>query len=242
MRVSQKIQKQIQELPEGATFDYQSLLIEREEYTAATKVLERLIKKHIIDRVSSGIFYKPKRTIFGTLKPNEEEILKTYLFENGKRIAYITGVSLYNRMGLTTQVPSTIKIACREKRIFASVGSLKGKGVKSYVDVTDNNYYLLEILDALKDFNQIPDLDANSGITILADKLKILSEKEVVQLMALALKYPPRVRALLGAIIELFLPGADLTQLKNSLNPLSEYKYYISDLALPNARIWKVKL
>lgn len=242
MRVAQKIEQQIQQLPEGTTFDYQTLMVERNEYTAASKALERLIKKEIINRVSSGIFYKPKQTVFGTLKPNEQELLKTYLFEDGKRIAYITGTSLYNRLGLTTQVPKVIKIACRDKRIFATVGSIKGKAVKSYVDVTDKNYYLLELLDALKDFNQIPDLDSESAIILLANKFKSLSSKELDLLIAIALKYPPRVRALLGAILEKYNAETNLSALRNSLNPLSEYQYNIPQTALPNRANWKLKL
>jgi predicted transcriptional regulator of viral defense system len=242
MTVSKRIDQRIQQLQAGTTFDYQMLLVEREEYAAATKALERLIKKEIIKRVSSGIFYKPKETVFGTLKPNEEELLKTYLFENGKRIAYITGLSLYNRLGLTTQVPKTIKIASRDKRIYASVGTLKGKPVKSYIDVTDKNYYLLEILDAAKDFNQIPDLNAESGIIILTDKLRKLTDKEISQIILFALKYPPRARALIGSILELMDNKLNLTQLKISLNPLSEFEYNINESVLPNARTWRIKL
>ena len=242
MTVSKKIDQRILQLQDGTTFDYQSLLVEREEYAAATKALERLIKKEIIKRISSGIFYKPKQTAFGVLRPNEEELLKTYLFENGKRIAYITGLSLYNRMGLTTQVPRTIKIASRDKRIYASVGTVKGKPVKSYIDVTDKNYYLLEILDAVKDFNQIPDLNAESGILILTERLKKISQKELDQIIQFALKYPPRARALIGAILELIDNKLDLILLKNSLNPLSEFEYNIKEGVLPNALNWRIKL
>jgi len=242
MRVAQKIVQQIQQLPEGTTFDYQTLIVDRAEYAAASKALERLIKKEIINRLSSGVFYKPKKTVFGTLMPNEQEVLKIYLFEDGKRIAYITGVSLYNRLGLTTQIPKIIKIACRDKRIFASVGNIRGKAVKSYVDVTDDNYYLLELLDALKDFNQIPDLNPESALTLFANKLNLLSNKELNSLITIALKYPPRVRALLGAILEKFNVESNITALINSLNPFSEYQFNIPQTLLPNGISWKLKL
>jgi len=241
MTVSKRIGQRIQQLQTGTTFDYQTLMVEREEYAAATKALERLIKKEIIKRVTSGIFYKPKETVFGALKPNEEELLKTYLFENGKRIAYITGLSLYNRMGLTTQIPKIIKIACRDKRIYASVGTLKGKPVKSYIDVTDKNYYMLEILDAVKDFNQIPDLNVDSAILILTERLKKLIDKEISQIIQYALKYPPRTRALIGSILELMDNKINLKELKKSLNPLSEFEYNIKEGVLPNAKEWRIK-
>ncbi len=86
------------------------------------------------------MFFKPKQTVFGELLPKEEEILKPYLYKNGYRIAYITGIYLYNKLGLTTQIPQTIKIASRNKEIKVNKSNLKIKPAKSYVDVTSKNY------------------------------------------------------------------------------------------------------
>ncbi len=240
MTVAKKIEKKINQIKEGTTFRYQQLSIAPEEYVAATKAIERLINKGIIKRIAAGVFYKQKQSIFGELKPKEEELLKPYLFENGKRIAYITGLSLYNRMGLTTQVPRTIKIASRDKRIRVSAGNIKGKAVKSYVDVTDYNFYLLEILDALKDFNKIPDIDKKSAITILSNKIKKLSEKETKQLTKYSLSYPPRARAFLGAVLDQTNSSKDLTSLIKSLNPLTTYNYGVNEDLLPTSKKWNL--
>ena len=240
MTISKKIEDKVKNLPIGTTFTYQTLSVKADEYAATAKALERLIKKELIKRVSTGVFYKPKQTIFGELMPREEELLKNYLFENGKRIAYITGLSLYNKLGLTTQVPKTIKIASRDKRIFASIGNIKGKPVKSYIDVSDKNYYILEILDALKDFKQIPDMDKKSGLLLLADRIKKWDKKDKTLLIKYALKYPPRVRAILGAILENFITSEDVKPLKESLNPLSQYEYNIAETILPNTKNWNI--
>lgn len=241
MGVTQNIQKQISKLAEGTTFKYEQLAIEPQEFSAAAKALERLIAKGIIKRVSTGVFYKPRKTVFGELKPNEEEILKAYLFHKGKRIAYITGTSLYNRLGLTTQIPKSIKIASRNKRITVSRGNVKATPVKSYVNVTDKNFYVLELLDALKDFKKIPDLDKNSAIKILSTKLKELNPSQTKQLVKCSLAYPPRVRGFLGALLENIQPLSDLTVLKKSLNPLSEYEYGIDKKQLPTVENWNIK-
>jgi hypothetical protein len=241
MGVTQKIQIQISKLAEGTTFKYEQLAVEPQEFVAAAKAIERLIAKGVIKRVSTGVFYKPKKTIFGDLKPNEDELLKPYLFEKGKRIAYITGISLYNRLGLTTQIPRAIKIASRNKRITVSTGNLKATPVKSYVDVTDTNFYLLELLDTLKNFKQIPDLDKSSAIKILSKKLKELKLSETKLLIKCSLVYPPRVRGFLGALLENIETESDLTILKNSLNPLSEYEYGFDKKQLPTAENWNIK-
>jgi len=241
MSVTQKIQKQINRLSEGSTFKYDQLTIDPEEYSAAAKAIERLIEKGIIKRVSTGLFYKPKQSVFGELKPSEGQILKPYLFEKGKRIAYITGTSLYNRLGLTTQIPQIINIASRDKRISISIGDLKTTAVKAYVDVTDKNYYLLELLDVLKDFNKIPDLDKASAIKIITNKLEALNSAEIKLLVKCSLAYPPRARSFLGALLEEVDASTELSLLRKSLSPFSEYEFGIENNLLSTAKNWRIK-
>jgi Family of unknown function (DUF6088) len=241
MTVSQKIEQQLQQIPEGTTFRYQGLSIESSEYPAASKTIERLITKGTLQRASKGVFYKPKQTVFGALQPSENELLKQYLFKDGQRVAYITGASLYNEMGLTTQVPFVITIASKTRRAFTSINYLTIKPAKSYVEVTDDNYKLLGILDAIKDFNRISDRDKNAVITILTNKLKALMPQETANLIKYGLDYPPRVRALLGAMLERANKSLELNTLKASLNPLSKYNYGINNNDLPNALKWQLK-
>jgi len=241
MRVSEKIKKKIKKIPMGTTFTYNDLLIEMSEYTAASKVIERLIGEGVLKRSSNGVFYKPEITVFGEIRPPEEELLKPYLFENGQRMAYITGTSLYNKMGLTTQIPKVIKIACKNKRITASIRGIEVKPVKSYVDVNNDNYYLLEVLDALKDFKTIPDIDEKAGLAILKNRIKSFSEKEISNLVKYVLLYPPRTRAFLGAILELIGEIKYLEKLRSSLNPFSSYDFGIVSRLLSTAANWSIR-
>lgn len=240
MKVVEKIERKINRMQEGTTFKYQQLGIDQSEYSAAAKAMERLIKKGMVKRVSTGVFYKPKQSAFGDLRPREEELLKPYLFQDGKRIAYITGGALYNRMGLTTQVPKTIKVASKVKRVTTKIGKTQVKPVKSYVDVSNENYYLLEILDALKDFKSISDLDKKSAIALLKNKISKLSENDQLKLIRYALKYPPRATALLGAILELSKNKNSLESLRTKLNPLTTYRFGIDKETLPTAPEWNI--
>ena len=241
MKVTKKIEQQVEKFSSGTTFTYKDLPIKKSEYSAASKALERLRKKGKIKRFSKGIFYKPKQTVFGEILPDEEKVITPYLFKNGKRIAYITGLLLYNKMGLTTQIPKEISIASREKRIYVSKGNIKANAVKSYVEVTDENYKYLEFLDALKDWKKIPDLDKKSSIVVLTNLLKKFGEKETSRLINFAMAYPPRVRAFLGALLENSNKKIDLNVLEESLNPLSEYKLGISKDILPTVEKWNIR-
>jgi predicted transcriptional regulator of viral defense system len=241
MSITKKIEERLKSIKEGETFTYEQLSIEKSEYQSAAKSIERLIKKGIIKRVSPGLFFKPKQTVFGELLPSEEEILKPYLFNNGKRMAYITGIYLYNRLGLTTQIPQTIKIASRDKEIKVNKSNIKVKPAKSYVDVTNKNFQYLEILDTIKDFNKIPDLNIENGINILLNIFKKLKNEDVKKILKFSLKYPPRTRALLGALLEEIGTKDNLEYLQESLNPLSEYSFGIKKDILQTVENWKIK-
>ncbi len=240
MKLTQNIRNKIKELPEGKTFGYADLGIATEDYQTAAKVMERLQSKGIVKKISKGVFYKPKQTVFGELKPDYNEQLRTYLFENGKRIAYETGFSLYNRLGLTTQMAFRIKIASRSKRISINRGALKADAVKSYAEVTDRNYELLGFLDAFKDIKRIPDSNVKTSVKILSGKIKDLDEKQIVEMLKYAILYPPRVRALLGAILENANNTVNLQKLKESLNPLSSYELGMKESDLPTLKNWNI--
>jgi Family of unknown function (DUF6088) len=240
MKVSEKIDQKLKLISEGSIFRYDGLSIEPNEYSAAAKKIERLIANGTIIRASKGVFYKPRQTVFGIAKPREEELMKQYLFKNGQRIAYITGSSLYNKMGLTMQVPFNLTIASKTRRTTVSIGNMKIRPARSYADVTNENYYLLGLLDAIKDFNTIPDRDSNLVIKILTNRLKELNADETKEVIQYALMYPPRVRALFGAILENTGKTSELDTIRARLSPLSKYKYGIKNSVLTNASNWNL--
>ncbi len=140
MKVAEQIRKTIQCIPESQPFGYADLGIEAADFYCAAKALERLQKKGTIKKVAKGLFYIPRKTIFGELGPDSNGILERNLFENGKRVAYETGFSLYNKLGLTTQMAFKIKIATKKNPIKIYQGTLQVSSVKSYVDITDQNF------------------------------------------------------------------------------------------------------
>ncbi len=242
MNLSTQIRNRIKQLPEGKTFGYGDLRIAKENYAAAAKALERLQKTGQIKKDSKGIFYKPEKTVFGELQPDYNEQLRPYLFEKGKRIAYETGVSLYRRLGLTTQMAFTIQIASRVKRININRGSLKANAVKSYAEVNDSNYEILGLLDAFKDIKTIPDSSVIQSLKRLTEILTELDEKQTEKLIKYALLYPARVRALVGAILQnIGYKNIVLDKLKQSLNPLSIIKLGLKESELPTKNNWYIK-
>jgi predicted transcriptional regulator of viral defense system len=241
MSVAEQIRKTIETIPESQPFCYADLGIDQTDYVTAAKALERLLKKGTIKKVSKGVFYIPRQTVFGTLGPDNYEILNRYLFKNGKRVAYETGYSLYNQLGLTTQMAFRIKVATQRNRIKINQGPLQVSSVKSYVEVTDDNYVLLGYLDALKDIKNIPDSSPSQAIKRMSALIKALNNSEQEKLVQLALNYPTRARALLGAIADNLKLQVDLSILKESINPLSKVKLSIKQTDLPTIKNWNIQ-
>lgn len=242
MTLTAKIRDKISKFPEGKTFRYEDLCINKSEFLTAAKAMERMQKSGVIKKVSKGVFYKSEKSIFGELKPDYSELLRPYLFENGKRVAYETGTSLYRRIGLTTQMTFRIKIASRSKRITITRGLLKVDSVKSYADVDDNNYEILGLLDAVKDIKRIPDCTVDQAVRRLSVIIKNLSTKQSEELIEYALLYPARVRALLGAVLENNnYEFARWKVLKETLNPFTIIKLGINETELPTIVNWNIK-
>ncbi|WP_299983804.1 DUF6088 family protein [Desulfobacula sp.] len=240
MKVATKIKSKVNRIQSGRIFKYSDLGVPRNEYSAAAKTLSRLVKEKAIKRISTGVFYKPKKTVFGELGPSESEQLRPYLFNGKKRIAYITGAALFNQLSLTTQIPKDIDLASRTKRPASKVGNINVRFVKSYAAINNKNYNLLGILDALKDFKKIPDLNKESAIKRITVMIAELTDREKKNLIKYALDYPPRARAFLGALLELskIEYSEVLDTLKQSLNPLSSYFVGVTQDVLPNSKSW----
>jgi hypothetical protein len=238
MKVAERIRNKIESIPESEPFGYADLDIDKKDFFSAAKSLERLQKKGLIKKVSKGVFYIPRKTIFGELGPDSSSILERYLFENGKRVAYETGFSLYNKLGLTSQMAFKIKIATKNNPIKINIGSLQVSSVKSYVDITNNNYKLLGYLDALKNIKSIPDCSISQAVKRMSFIINDLTPKEKNEIIQYALFYPARTIGLLGAILENLNLNINLTELKNSLNPLTKINLNIKESELPTIKNW----
>lgn len=241
MKVAEQIRTVIQNIPESQPFGYADLGIEASDFFTAAKALERLQKKGEIKKISKGVFYIPRKTIFGELGPDSNGMLERYLFEDGKRVAYETGFSLYNRLGLTTQMAFKIRIATKKNPVKINQGSLQVSSVKSYVDITEKNYQFLGYLDALKDIKRIPDCSVLQATKRMSFLIQALSSKEQSEIIQYALFYPARTRALLGAILENLNLKINLDELKNSLNPLTKINLSIKETDLPAIKNWNIE-
>ena len=142
-------------------------------------------------------------------------------------------------MNLTTQMAFRIKIASN-KRINIHKGAIKARSVKSYAEVTEANYQVLGFLDAIKDIKRIPDCTVANAVKILIKKIESFDDKSVGDLIKYALLYPPRVRAMLGAMLQNIDDGIITEKLKESLNPITTFEIGLKENDLPTIKNWYI--
>jgi len=69
-----------------------------------------------LKKIAKGKYYKAEQTVFGALEPDQYQVVKDLPEDNGKVTGYLTGYSIYNKLGLTTQISSTIQIGKNDVR------------------------------------------------------------------------------------------------------------------------------
>ena len=240
MKTSDYIVNTINRFPRGFVFTYEEFSKQVESKEAIIKALNRMAVSGKIEKLAKGKFYKPEETVFGKLEPPKQQIVKDLLEENGKIVGYLTGLSIYNEQGLTTQVSNTIQIGKNEIRPTFKRGRFTISFIKQKNTITKENIPLLQILDAINQIKKIPDTTLGESVLRIIEIIKTVDEAEISTMQRLALKYPPSTRALLGAIFE-FLKIGEPEILKKSLNAISTYSFPNIETILPTSKNWNIK-
>jgi hypothetical protein len=204
---------------------------------AATKALSRLAQQGVFTRVGKGLYFAPRDTILGKSRPSESAIATIKL--EGK--VRPTGISAANYLGLTTQVPARPQFVAflsnRPKDTGVAKVSLR-RGSRP------NSLPLLEgaLLEFIRARGIFAETSANECYCRLERLLKEqLKMERLLDLCEVALGEPPRVRAILGAIVAYAeLPKSLWEPLKASLNPLTKFEFGLFS-ELPNADQWQAK-
>jgi len=240
MKVPDYIATAIDRLPKGYVFTYADFVTEVNKKEAVIKAINRMVLSGRIAKLSKGKYYKPENTPFGNLQPKQAQVVKDLLEDEGKITGYLTGYSIYNQLGLTTQVSNIIQIGKNEirpnfKRERYTISFIKQKNT-----ITKENIPLLQILDAIRYIKKIPDATIESTCKRLLAIIKDLSDKDKSTIVRLALKYPPATKALLGAMLDELQQSSFTEQLNKTLNPITKYKLTGIGKVLSTTEKWNI--
>ncbi|GEP91504.1 hypothetical protein SAMN05660909_03589 [Chitinophaga terrae (ex Kim and Jung 2007)] len=241
MKVAEYIAEKIKDLPKGYVFSYSDIIKQPENKDAAIKALNRMVSAKKLAKLGKGKYYKVEETVFGKLEPDLYQVVKDLLESNGNVTGYLTGYSIYNKLGLTTQVSNTIQIGKNDIRYPFKRGRYTIAFVKQKNTITKDNIPLLQILDAIRYIKKIPDASPRSSFERLLSLVAALPRADQKKMAGLLLKYPASTRALAGAMLEI-LGNIELAEnLRDTLNPVTVYKIPGIGDSIANAKDWNIQ-
>lgn len=118
------------------------------------KTLERMSKQGSLVHLTKGLYYRPKKSRFGTIPISEKEIIGHYT-NNGRGI--VIGYRLYNQKGLTTQISKRVEV-------LSSVVTEQKKNIQnicvtnSGIDLTQETIPVIETMEILQNYKSIEDI------------------------------------------------------------------------------------
>ncbi len=184
MSHSNKILESINKYSELRIIDAQRLYQEKfndMSEQAFFKTLSRLAKDGEIQRLTKGIYCKPKKGRFGTIGSNERNILEYYVGTN-KNKGVVVGYQMYNKYGLTTQVSKVIEVysnvTLQEKRKIKNVSIHKAT-----LKFDTSTKKMIELLEVLENYQSIEDLNTKGMLKFITDAGSYYNEKTLEKLL-----------------------------------------------------------
>jgi hypothetical protein len=235
----QRVKAQLDQLPPGALVRYADFVQDPSQFAAVAAALSRLSKSGEITRFAKGQYYRPHLSRFGMVPPSDQAVLAVVGATTGQLVPYATGISVYNRLGLTTQVPAVVTLAStrRRRNLPRRLRTVVRPALEQVSDVP-----LLQWLEVLRDVRRIPDASPDRVVMRVAKELRLLAPTARRRLTELACwQAPPRARALLGALLENLPDSRGASRLRQTLNALTTYRLGISAQTLPNRDAWHIR-
>lgn len=209
---------------------------------AAARALSRLAQEGVIQRVRKGVYHVPRETLLGKSRASESEVLQKVLARKSRP----TGVTAANLLGLSTQMAARPELV-----VYASAPPREAGAARIHLRRRARAEPLpgkdAALLEFLRDRGRHGEVGAGETYdrvrAMLLDGIPTASARpaRLRCLRDAALVEPPRVRAMLGALMQWSgLPESLWRPLRESLNPLSRFDFGLFR-ELSNAREWQAK-
>lgn len=203
---------------------------------AVSKTLSRMAKAGELQRISKGLYYRPRQTRFGSSRPSQSEIQKLPIAQKLQP----AGLSAANILGFTTQNSLQSEFATPAnsvpRTIIGATAQVRTRRPETWKHLSNKEAALLDLLRTRAKLSELSPEETKQHL------LECFREGAYFdRLAAVADDEPPRVRAMLGAIgQELGKSSQQLKKLRQSLNPISRFDFGILR-NLRHAKEWQAK-
>jgi len=135
--------------------------------------LKKLTDDGTIKRFDSGVYYIPEKSELGEIKLSPDEVIyNKYINRKNNHIGFYSGETLATRMHISTQVPYRKEIISNNAPAKVREIEIKNQKYivrKAIVEITNDNYKVLQLLECLKDVDSSIDEDEETIKEILTE-------------------------------------------------------------------------
>ncbi len=197
-----------------------SVLYTQSDLTASEisyyKTLDRLEKSGDVIRLAKGLYYRPKKTRYGTVPIGEEQIINHFISNNqGMMIGY----RMYMKKGLTTQISKRVGLlstVVREQRRTIDHITIS----KISMELTPTVISTIETFEILQNYHTIEDLNTSS----LAEYLQRFSLAYTDETTDYSLSHRSYKKSTIAFLAHCLDYLGVSNNLRKYLSPLSDYR------------------
>jgi len=206
-------------------------------FAAVAQALSRLARRGALERLSKGVYYRPRPTAFGKSRPSPAAIQR---LASRRKTVFPAGIAAANLLGFTTQSARHGGVATSAlslpRKLVGSDTVIHTRRPEAWASLSEGDTALLDFLRRGGKTSELAPAET------VRKTLSLLSEKgRFERLLKVADSEPPRVRAMLGAMGgHLGKPVSTLQRLRASLSPFSRFDFGLL-AGLPHARRWQAK-
>ena len=206
--------------------------------SAVAQALSRLTRGGQLERLSKGVYYRPRQTALGRSRPSPAAV-RGLAAARGMSV-FPAGISAANLLGFTTQSPARVEVATigfrLPRKLLGSDTVVHTRRPEAWKELAETDAALLDFLRRAGRTSELsPEETVERTLALCRE------EGRFSRLLHVAAGEPPRVRAMLGAIgFQIGEEPAVLESLRESLNPISRFDFGLL-YGLAHATEWQAK-
>lgn len=129
------------------------------------ETLQKMCESGELMMISEGVYHLPKTSKYGIIPPSEKDIITAF---TKNETGTVVGYSLYNKLGLTTQVPKTIIVmsSVLEEPIITIHNIVIQRASLEFSKEVVN---MIQGLEVLQNLNSIQDMDYSAFLKYIRE-------------------------------------------------------------------------
>ncbi|MDO4275458.1 MAG: DUF6088 family protein [Eubacteriales bacterium] len=180
------------------------------------KTMERFSKSGKLVHLTKGVYYRPKKTRFGTVPISDDEIAGYYL-KNQQGL--MVGYRMFNQKGITTQIGKQVEILStilpEEQKHIRNVSVRK-----ITVPLNEETIPVMEAMEILQAYQEMEDVNTKVLAAYMTNFVQVYSDS-AMELVLANRKYKKSTIAFMTAFLNYHQVKHSLSR---HLSPMSDYK------------------